>query len=154
MTITRRNTKKKTKRKNIINLSGFTKVENSEIPGLAHSPGIYICVFKLDFEQNIKVGKMGLILFRKGYYFYVGSAFGAGGLKARILRHSRKSTKLHWHIDYLKMPSSFAGCYVKFTDSTEEHKTASYLSDFLEIPVPGFGSSDCKCSSHLFYKSF
>ncbi|MBE2279193.1 MAG: GIY-YIG nuclease family protein [Ignavibacteriaceae bacterium] len=129
-------------------------MENSEIQGLNNSKGIYICIFKLDFEQDINVGKMGLHFFKKGFYLYVGSAFGGGGLKARILRHSEKSTKIHWHIDYLKSLSSFVGCYIKLTDLTEEHKTASHLSELFEIPVKGFGSSDCKCSTHLFYQSY
>jgi len=37
-----------------------------------------------------------------GYYIYIGSAFGPGGVRARMLRHLRADKPKHWHIDYLR----------------------------------------------------
>ena len=39
---------------------------------------------------------------RKGYYVYVGSAMGSGGVAARLKHHSKISKKLHWHLEYLQ----------------------------------------------------
>ena len=37
-----------------------------------------------------------------GYYVYLGSALGPGGLRARITHHQKLSPRPHWHIDYLR----------------------------------------------------
>ncbi|HDO19110.1 MAG TPA: DUF123 domain-containing protein, partial [Thermoplasmatales archaeon] len=47
--------------------------------------GSYAIVMRLDREQNIEVGSLGEIRFRRGYYLYVGSALN--GLENRIKRH-------------------------------------------------------------------
>ncbi len=36
---------------------------------------------------RIQIGKLGQFKFKKGYYAYVGSAFGPGGLNSRIKHH-------------------------------------------------------------------
>jgi Uri superfamily endonuclease len=43
--------------------------------------GIYLLELKLNSDSLIKVGKLGLFTFQNGYYYYVGSAFGSGGLR-------------------------------------------------------------------------
>lgn len=40
--------------------------------------------------KRIRIGKLGVLLFGKGFYAYFGSMFGPGGLKSRIRRHLRK----------------------------------------------------------------
>jgi len=30
----------------------------------------------------------------------------------------------------------------------------TYRSDSVQLPMPGFGSSDCTCKSHLFFATF
>jgi len=61
--------------------------------------GSYILLIKLLKDSEIKVGSLGTISFKKGFYVYVGSAMG--GLEQRINRHLRKNKKTFWHIDYL-----------------------------------------------------
>ncbi|MEJ2590508.1 MAG: DUF123 domain-containing protein [Candidatus Thiodiazotropha sp.] len=89
----------------------------------------------------------------RGWYLYVGSAFGPGGVAARCNHHRRISERPRWHIDYLRAAASLRGIW--FTHDTErrEHHWAAILSrDMgLECPVAGFGASDCGCESHLFY---
>ncbi|HHO76762.1 MAG TPA: DUF123 domain-containing protein [Deltaproteobacteria bacterium] len=42
----------------------------------------------------IQVGKLGSFIFPAGHYAYIGSAFGSGGLHARIQRHIRKEMRV------------------------------------------------------------
>ena len=61
--------------------------------------GCYCLTIHLNNTKRIKVGKLGNINFKKGYYVYVGSAMNS--LESRIKRHLIDEKKLHWHIDYL-----------------------------------------------------
>ncbi|MCD6590442.1 MAG: GIY-YIG nuclease family protein, partial [Candidatus Aenigmarchaeota archaeon] len=62
----------------------------------------YILILKLDENKEIKIGSLGNIKFKKGYYMYVGSA--KNSIK-RIERHFKVEKKLRWHIDYLSVNS-------------------------------------------------
>ncbi|MEW8259618.1 MAG: DUF123 domain-containing protein, partial [Candidatus Thiodiazotropha taylori] len=53
-------------------------------------------------RQQIQVGRLGLCDFTRGWYLYVGSAFGPGGVAARCAHHRRISPRPRWHIDYLR----------------------------------------------------
>ena len=46
-------------------------------------PGTYALLLKLDKQEKITVGKLCTFDFPAGYYLYVGSALGPGGLQAR-----------------------------------------------------------------------
>jgi endonuclease-3 len=103
--------------------------------------GTYILKMRLDNYFEFRNWK-----FYPGYYFYVGSAFGKGGVKSRVERHLKKDKKLHWHIDYFLQKAKIVKVYAKY--SKEECKIAKKLN-ILE-KFKGFGCSDCKCVSHLF----
>ena len=62
-------------------------------------PGTYALVLVSCSHQRVEVGKLGRLAVQSGYYVYVGSAFGPGGLKARIAHHVKISRRPHWHID-------------------------------------------------------
>ena len=64
-------------------------------------PGTYALILVSSSDRWIEIGKLGKFLIQPGYYVYAGSAFGPGGLKARIAHHMRISQRPHWHIDYL-----------------------------------------------------
>lgn len=112
--------------------------------------GVYLLLMKLSKDRKLKVGRLGRIPFKKGYYVYVGS--GRRGLKKRIERHLRKAKRTHWHIDYLLKFSRVIEAIPIETDRSLECKLAGELGKKLQ-PIRGFGSSDCKCPSHLFYSS-
>ena len=104
-------------------------------------------------EEEIAVGKLGSFALPAGYYLYVGSAQGTGGLSARLARHRRRDKKLHWHIDYLLEHAQLVEVWsAASTDKLEclWAQAARELPDS-QIPVPGFGASDCYCPSHLIY---
>jgi len=111
--------------------------------------GIYIAIFHLPKTGKITVGKPGTFNFRKGFYFYVGSA--QRNLSARLARHARKKKPLRWHIDYLSTKAKMLGAITIGGPRDLECQLAKKLSDMFESVVPGFGASDCRCSGHLFY---
>ena len=112
--------------------------------------GTYILVIELSDREAVKIGKLGTIKFKNGYYAYVGSALN--GLEQRINRHLRDDKKLFWHIDHLldNAKANICEIYYKCSETREECDIAEMLAQDLPM-VPNFGSSDCKCKSHLFY---
>jgi len=110
--------------------------------------GSYILLIENKSDQNIKIGKLGNIFFKKGFYIYIGSAMNS--LEARINRHKSSEKKLHWHIDYLLEKTNIVDVYYKESSDKEECSIAKQFSKDFDI-IPGFGCSDCKCKSHLFY---
>ena len=100
-------------------------------------------------EQVISIGSLGEIRFEEGYYIYVGSAMG--NIKTRIARHLRKRKKLRWHIDYLLAEAEKVKAFPVYTEQVLECRLAEELSRLADNSIAGFGCSDCRCSSHLFY---
>ncbi len=110
--------------------------------------GVYILILELLEDKEIQVGKLGNIGFEKGYYAYIGSA--QRHLESRIIRHLRPKKKLHWHIDHLTSHAKVLGVYGLEGDRKMECGIAHRLEEHL-YSIEGFGCSDCRCRSHLFY---
>ncbi len=100
--------------------------------------------------MNVKVGALGHVSFKKGLYAYVGSA--QNNLELRLKRHLRKDKRIFWHIDYLlaNTEARVSKLFYKEGCKAVECLTAEDISRFGK-PVRGFGCSDCRCESHLFY---
>lgn len=115
--------------------------------------GTYALVLHLEGREEITVGKLGTFTFPAGYYIYVGSALGPGGLEARLARHRRRDKKLRWHIDYLLERAQLVEVWSAASTARLECLWAQAAQELPvgEVPVPGFGSSDCRCLSHLIY---
>jgi Uri superfamily endonuclease len=118
---------------------------------MAKDPGVYQLHIRLPRSERIQVGKLGMFGFPPGHYVYTGSAMG--GLERRLARHQRQEKKLHWHIDYLLVYADIEGITVL---PTWERLECSLNAETLARPgarviVPGFGSSDCRCRTHLVY---
>jgi Uri superfamily endonuclease len=105
-------------------------------------------------SEEISIDRRGeLIRLEKGFYIYVGSAFGTGGLSSRLHRHVRKKKKKHWHIDQITMhsASSILGIGIAI-NKREECKMSQLLNNFDSLtPILGIGNSDCtkNCLSHF-----
>ena len=117
------------------------------------SRGTYALLLELHPEALITVGRLRAFCFPAGYYVYVGSALGSGGLAARLARHRRRDKKLRWHIDYVLAHARIVG--VKIDDSGERLECA-WARALLSMPraqvvARRLGSSDCACPSHLIY---
>ncbi len=115
--------------------------------------GTYILIMWLGEPARIRIGKLGVVEIDGGFYGYVGSAFGPGGLAGRIGRHLKAQKPYHWHIDYLRRKSRLTDIWYMVSPIRREHDWARLLTETrgASIPIPGFGSSDCCCPSHLVY---
>lgn len=109
--------------------------------------GTYIFLMHLESDRFIQIGKLGYILFRKGWYIYIGSALNS--LEARISRHLRSEKKYHWHIDYFLDYAEIKKVYIKRGIVKEECTVAKSFSESFRN-ILNFGCSDCSCESHLY----
>ncbi|TKJ27714.1 MAG: hypothetical protein CEE40_12910, partial [Chloroflexi bacterium B3_Chlor] len=110
-------------------------------------PGTYVLVLHMHREATMSIGRLGSFRFPTGYYLYVGSARGPGGLEARVARHLRRRKQPHWHADYLLRKATA----VEIWKAPSTKKLECLWADaMLSMPnakkhVRGFGSSDCGC---------
>jgi Uri superfamily endonuclease len=112
--------------------------------------GSYVLLIQLAEEQTITAGSLKAIRFPDGYYAYVGSALG--GFKSRLNRHLQRNKRPHWHIDYLLHMASINGIILCESQDRIECTIARSLGGQFDS-IPGFGSSDCRCKSHLFFNT-
>ena len=117
---------------------------------ISGEPGAYLLLIELAAPLAIEIPRLGAATLAPGRYAYGGSAYGPGGLKARIGRHLRRDKAPHWHVDRLTAAGRVIG--VRPVPGGQE---CALLRDLLQVPgavvpVPGFGSSDCRgCPAHL-----
>ena len=115
--------------------------------------GIYCLVFR-NPGCTIQVGALSPLTFKPGWHIYVGSALGSGGLK-RLQRHislaQLRDKRPAWHVDYLLTHTDFSLMYAVYA-FTQERFECSLARAFSDSGIPAFGSSDCHCLSHLFYR--
>lgn len=113
--------------------------------------GTYVLLFELRSLIRLSVGKLGIFRFPAGWYAYTGSALGPGGLPARIRHHLGITTRPHWHMDYLRPRGSIREIWYGQGRCYDEHRWAACLQSMPRsiTVVPGFGSSDCRCGTHL-----
>jgi Uri superfamily endonuclease len=118
---------------------------------LMPDPGTYALILRGRSRRPIQIGRWGPLDVDSRCYIYVGSAFGPGGVKARLLRHYRRKKRRHWHIDYLREHTSFVHAWISYEVPAQEHRWAATLAALPGVvPVKGFGCSDCRCHAHLF----
>lgn len=115
--------------------------------------GTYVLILESRVDTEVEIGRLGRMVLQQGFYLYVGSAFGPGGLWARVGRHVKKNKPQRWHIDYLRPHLRLETiCYStdpeRYEDTWSERITGWPA---VEIPMPGFGASDSHAVTHLFY---
>ncbi|MEE9285245.1 MAG: GIY-YIG nuclease family protein [Dehalococcoidia bacterium] len=112
--------------------------------------GVY--VLTLQAWCDAPTGRLGVLSFR-GWYAYAGSAQGPGGLK-RVARHlayrRRRRAPRRWHVDTLLARGVLGEAVVGLTERPVECRLVQSLAGRLAPAFPGFGSSDCRCPTHLF----
>lgn len=120
---------------------------------LPRAPGTYILLLRVDSPCMVAVGRLGTAALAPGWVLYVGSAFGPGGLAARVRHHLRPASKPHWHIDYVRAALELREIWVCASPQRLEHRFAAVLHSApgSSIPLPRCGSSDCRCAAHLFH---
>jgi Uri superfamily endonuclease len=115
--------------------------------------GSYALLLRLDGEARLQIGRLGLWDFAAGYYLYLGSALGSGGLAARLRRHLSTTKRPFWHIDYLRSQAVVEAIWYTEHPARLEHHWAAVAAQTAgaTIPAPRFGASDCRCPAHLVY---
>ena len=116
-------------------------------------PGTYALILLSSSQEIIQIGRLGPLRIKPGYYIYIGSAFGPGGLKARVSHHRRISKPPSWHVDYLRAVTYLRGVWYTYDSIHREHQWVEVMLRMrnASIPLEGFGSSDCSCKSHLIF---
>ena len=134
-------------------LSLGPRVRDVEIPWdlierEAQDRGSYLLILEVARSQPLGVGGLGKLTFPKGYYVYTGSA--RANLSKRVERHLRRRKQFHWHIDYLRDRADSCTALPVRASEDLEHDLASALEKMADWSIPRFGSSDCRCPTHLF----
>jgi Uri superfamily endonuclease len=123
--------------------------------GLPEGKGTYVLITEVTRMKRLEIGRLGPFDIAPGFYAYVGSACGAGGLRARIEHHLVPAAAPHWHIDYLLQWASPREVWFALSDRKLEQAWADLLraAPSFRQPIPRFGSSDYRRSrtSHLFF---
>ncbi len=111
--------------------------------------GTYTLLLWLANNQRIKIGRLGCFEFPRGYYTYTGSA--KRGLMSRLHRHIHGAAKQHWHIDYLRPFVRVLDWQAYVEGMQPECELNERLLSWGKVVVLRFGSSDCRCLSHLLH---
>ena len=121
--------------------------------GIPAERGTYVLVLACGQAGRLRVGRLGSLDLRRGFYLYVGSALGPGGLAARLAHHCRIAKRPHWHVDYLRAAGELIEVWYATGAARREHQWAGTVARLpgATLPMPGFGSSGCPCRAHLFW---
>jgi Uri superfamily endonuclease len=116
-------------------------------------PGTYALLLRASRRRRLRIGRLGDLEIRPGFYVYVGSAFGPGGVRARVRHHRARSRRPHWHVDHLRRVARPCAVWYSHDRVRREHGWAALLarSRGASVPLAGFGASDCACGSHLIF---
>jgi len=136
--------------------SAGARIQSSIWPMLAMlgaQPGTYALVLSAKASGFVRIGRIGKLRLQPGFYVYVGSALGPGGVRARLAHHMKKSSHPHWHIDYLRPHTTVEEVWSCHDRTPWEHEWARYIrmARGASMPLAGLGSSDCRCESHLYF---
>jgi Uri superfamily endonuclease len=125
-------------------------VTPDEIGKMPELKGAYVLALRLENTVHIEFSRVNCDQLFPGWYVYVGSAKGRGGIRARVKRHFRYDKKAHWHIDRLTVHAVEMAALAVAGGYECELVDTLLNSHRFEVAVPGFGSTDCsRCESHL-----
>lgn len=112
-------------------------------------PGAY--VLRLDITRPTPLPPRFAGILAPGTYLYCGSARGGGGLRARCGRHLAQDKVRRWHVDWLTTAANDRVVW-PVVNGDECALRMTLMAAGATVPVPGFGSSDCRrCPSHLLH---
>ena len=121
--------------------------EGRVLPSL---PGTYALLLELPGVTRLDVGGLGRLTFDAPVYLYAGSAFGPGGLAARLAHHLGRAARPHWHIDRLRRVARVSQVWMTTDERRLECAWSKAAASMRSArTVEGFGASDCRCVSHL-----
>lgn len=118
----------------------------SPLAACPDGPGAYVLALSITAPMTVRLGGAGAAL-PAGRYLYCGSAYGPGGMRARLARHFRRDKAVRWHVDQLTTHGHVTGAWA--IPRGDECDLVWRLG-LLPVPIDGFGASDCgHCRSHL-----
>ena len=123
-----------------------------DLPAIASGKGAYIVWLEPCAQAEVVIGKLGKMRLQPGYYAYVGSAMGPGGVRARLGHHLRIAARPRWHIDYLRAACHVRRLWYTITDERVEHRWVIALSSMpgATVAMPRFGATDHPGATHLY----
>jgi Uri superfamily endonuclease len=117
--------------------------------------GTYVLIAWLAQTRRLEIGSLGAHEITPGFYVYVGSAHGEGGLQARVGHYLESTAEPHWHIDYLLQCAEPTEIWFAVDDAKLERDWVELFESAKQfrVPIRRFGASDYhrSRSSHLFY---
>jgi Uri superfamily endonuclease len=114
--------------------------------------GTYALILACQGSSSVQIGRLGTVTLEPGWFVYIGSAFGMGGLAARLHHHLHSSASPRWHLDYLRGYLLAREAWVSAEPLHQEHAWAQACLRLpgATIPLARFGASDCACPAHFF----
>lgn len=113
--------------------------------------GLYALLLYVEEGEPLNVGGLGMVDFEPGFYLYIGSGKGTGGVAARLSRHLEGGSVKRWHIDYLRGAAAPVGYAYCCETTASEHSLYEACARRMKPYARGFGSSDDPGAySHLF----
>lgn len=111
--------------------------------------GAYVLDLRLRRKVRLALKSLAYPELPRGRYLYCGSANGPGGVAARVGRHAKDEKVLKWHVDYLRAEARLEMVYIA-RNGDECDLVSELVRRGATVPIPRFGSSDCRnCPSHL-----
>lgn len=124
--------------------------------GPGDGPGTYVVVMRLNKPVVLRIGRLETFWLPDGYLLYVGSAFGAGGVRSRTTRHRSANVPKMWNLDHIKAVARPVEVWWTHSVVKVECRWAMALAELpgYRCPAPGCGSNDCKtCPAHFYHRS-
>ena len=113
------------------------------------APGAYALILRLARETCLDIASLGRPVLPAGLYLYAGSAWGPGGIRARVARHLRRDKARVWHIDRLTEAAAVEEA-IAIPGGRECMIVDFVVARGARIPITRFGASDCRtCQAHL-----
>ncbi len=138
-------------RREIAGAGAAIVVTAEEIGAIGSERGAYLLAVHL--PRTVNLNRLGRSA-EPGFYVYAGSAYGAGGIAARLRRHMRPQKAVHWHIDRLTVKADCMAALAVPGGDECALVEALLSGGRFKVAVRGFGSSDCRrCEGHLLVKS-
>ncbi len=121
-----------------------------DIGTICAGTGAYLLTIDLTLELVLDIAMLGRPVLAPGRYVYCGSAYGPGGIKARVARHLRQNKALRWHVDRLTLGGHVTHVAALVGGSECELMAGLCVEPGVSVPLLRFGSSDCRvCPAHL-----
>lgn len=116
---------------------------------LPREAGAYVLLIRLERRLPLDIPAFRGKSLPPGRYAYCGSAYGPGGIRARVSRHLCSGKPQRWHVDRLTSAGSVTHIVAR-VGAGECSLADEILAQGGYVPLPGFGSSDCNlCPAHL-----